>query len=48
MNNVVLISGVSQTEKEKYVESRQKWYKLLKNRNRLIENEFMVAGDGGR
>ena len=44
MNNVVLISGVSQTEKDKHVESRQKWYKLLKNRNRLIdlENEFRV------
>ena len=49
----VMLSEVSQTEKEKYVwhpiyvESKKKWYKLmwLQNRKRLtdLENELTVA-----
>ena len=55
---IVILSEVSQTEKEKYrwyrfyMESKKKWYKWMYFQNRSgltdLENELMVTGVGGQ
>ena len=47
---IVILSEVSQTEKEKYhifltVESKNKWYKITYKTERDSENQLMVDGE---